>query len=168
MSNTPRNAVIASLVVAVLAGYFIVGHYLYKVPIGLDQSGFLAGDAMHSIAALFAPEAKNAMSGAVLLFLAAIAAGPGGFVLVRSAMRKPQASVDPSRSSASALSRRARRESPRRDHDGKQPEREQERDLGWNHCNGGYRVSAGSSRRRRRERETDCFTASTDLDIAAS
>jgi len=99
MSNTPRNAVIASLVVAVLAGYFIVGHYLYKVPIGLDQSGFLAGDAMHSIAALFAPEAKNAMSGAVLLFLSAIAVGLVGFVLMRSAMRKRQASIDPSRRS---------------------------------------------------------------------
>jgi len=99
MSLKPRTAIIVSLLIAVLAGYFVVGHYLYKVPIGLDQSGFVAGKAMHSIAALIKPDAKNALSGAVLLFLSVAGVGLVGFVLMRSAMRRRQESIDPSRRS---------------------------------------------------------------------
>ena len=79
MSFKPRTAVIGCLVFALIAGYFVVGHYLYKVPIGLDQSGFLAGDLMHEIATQFKPDATSAMSGVALLLLSVLAIGAVGF-----------------------------------------------------------------------------------------
>jgi aryl-alcohol dehydrogenase-like predicted oxidoreductase len=99
MPSGPRNAAIVSLVFALLAGYFLVGHYLYKLPIGLDESGFLAGEALHSFALLFAPDAKNALSGVVLLILSALGVGVVAFILVRSAVRTRNAAIDPSRRS---------------------------------------------------------------------
>jgi hypothetical protein len=99
VSFKPRTAVIGSLVFALIAGYFVVGHYLYKVPIGLDQSGFLAGDLMHAIGIRFQPDAMNAMSGVVLLMLSLFAIGAIGFFVTRAAVRKRVASIDPARRS---------------------------------------------------------------------
>jgi len=97
VSFKPRTAVIGCLVFAIIAGYFVVGHYLYKVPIGLDQSGFLAGELMHEIGLKFKPDAMNAMSGVVLLVLSVVAIGAIGFFVTRAAVRKKAASVDPAR-----------------------------------------------------------------------
>ncbi|MBW2289151.1 MAG: aldo/keto reductase [Deltaproteobacteria bacterium] len=95
----PRTAVIGCLVFSLFAGYFVVGHYLYKVPIGLDQSGFLAGGLMHEIATQFKPDAMNAMSGVVLLLLSVLAIGVIAFFVTRAAVRKRAASIDPARRS---------------------------------------------------------------------
>ena len=45
MFARPRNVAVACLLFAAVAGYFVTGHYLYKVPIGLDESAFLLGRA---------------------------------------------------------------------------------------------------------------------------
>ena len=37
MFRSTRNAWLAGLVISLLAGYFLAGHYLYKAPIGLDS-----------------------------------------------------------------------------------------------------------------------------------
>jgi len=99
VSSKPRSIVIGFLVFALIAGYFVVGHYLYKVPIGLDQSGYLAGDLMHAIGTQFKPDPMNAMSGVVLLVLSVLAVGAVGFFVTRAAVRKRAASIDPARRS---------------------------------------------------------------------
>jgi len=97
--SKPRNAIVGSLVFALVAGYFIVGHYLYKAPIGLDPSGFIAGEALHSLGLLFRPDATNTMSGVVLLFASLLAVGAVAFFVVRAAVRSRAAGVDPERRS---------------------------------------------------------------------
>ena len=49
MLSRPRNAVLCALALALVAGYFVTGHYLYKAPIGLDASAFLAGEWIQSL-----------------------------------------------------------------------------------------------------------------------
>ena len=99
MLSKPRNAILASLLFALVAGYFALGHLLYKVPVGLDESGFLAGDVMHRIGLFFVPEANNALSGVVLLLLTLLAIGAVAFLVVRAAVRNRVAAVDPGRRS---------------------------------------------------------------------
>ena len=69
MFAKPRRVVIGSLVLALVAGYLTVGHYLYRLPIGLDASGFLFGDALQSFVSFFVPDLENAASGGVWLLL---------------------------------------------------------------------------------------------------
>jgi hypothetical protein len=85
--SRPRNAVIGCLLFALVAGYFVLGGILYKVPVGLDQSGFFAGELLHSIALLFAPDATSALSGVALLLLTILAIGAVVFFVVRAAVR---------------------------------------------------------------------------------
>jgi predicted aldo/keto reductase-like oxidoreductase len=99
MFTKTRNAILGSLLFALVAGYFVLGHYLYKVPIGLDQSGFVAGKALHSFALLFSPDAATAMSGVVLLLGSLLAIGAIVFFVVRAAVRGRAAGVDPERRS---------------------------------------------------------------------
>jgi uncharacterized protein len=72
MLSRPRNAVLCALALALVAGYFVTGHYLYKAPIGLDASAFLAGEWIQSLW----PSAGHAIAGPVwaLVSLAAIMA----------------------------------------------------------------------------------------------
>jgi predicted aldo/keto reductase-like oxidoreductase len=86
--------IIASLVFALVAGYVIVGHYLYRLPIGFDASGFLFGDALQSFVLLFAPDLQNGASGGVWLLLWALAIPAAVFWAVRRSVR---GSFDPAR-----------------------------------------------------------------------
>jgi len=96
---TPRNAVIGSLVFALVAGYFFAGHYMYKVPIGLDPSGFIGGAALRSVALVVAPGLVKAMPGMELLVLALLAIGAAVFLLVCAAVRSHGDDVDRARRS---------------------------------------------------------------------
>jgi aryl-alcohol dehydrogenase-like predicted oxidoreductase len=75
MFRSTRNAWLAGLVISLLAGYFVAGHYLYKAPIGLDSTAFVAGNAIQDAVLSFKPDIKNAVGGAVWL-------GVWGLVLV--------------------------------------------------------------------------------------
>ena len=97
MFSKPRNAIIASLVFAAVAGYFVIGHYLYKLPVGLDSSAFLAGEALQRLALLVDPGLQHAASGLVLLILSLLIVGAIVFLVVRSAVRARAAAVDPER-----------------------------------------------------------------------
>jgi aryl-alcohol dehydrogenase-like predicted oxidoreductase len=97
MLGKPRNAVIGGLVLALVAGYFVTGHYLSKAPIGLEAGAFLAGEALQKLALTFNPELKTAVSGMILAFLSALAIAGVVFFLVRAAVRGQVAAVDPSR-----------------------------------------------------------------------
>ena len=97
MLRKPRNAVIGCLVLALVAGYFVTGHYLYKAPIGLDAGAFLAGEALQKLALAAKPELTNVASGLILAVLSALAISLVVFFLVRAAVRGQVAAVDPSR-----------------------------------------------------------------------
>ncbi len=97
MFRKPLAALITSLLLALVAGYFVTGHYLYKVPIGLDESAFLAGEALQKLALWYKPDLNNAASGAILLLLSVLAIAAIAFFLVRHAVRAKVDSVDPGR-----------------------------------------------------------------------
>ncbi len=97
MFARPRNAVLACLLFAAVAGYFVTGYYLYKIPIGLDESAFLFGAALQALAVRFAPNLHNAASGAILLVLSLIAIGSIAFFVMRASVRAKVAKVDASR-----------------------------------------------------------------------
>jgi len=99
VSSKLRNAIVGSLVFALVAGYFVAGHYMYKVPVGLDPSGFVAGEALHSLALFFAPGLKNAMPGIELLILSLLGIGAVAFFIVRAAVRSRADDVDRARRS---------------------------------------------------------------------
>ena len=97
MLRKPRNAVIGCLVLALVAGYFVTGHYLYKAPIDLDAGAFLAGEALQKLALAVNPELTRVVSGLILAILSALAISLVVFFLVRAAVRGQLAAVDPSR-----------------------------------------------------------------------
>ena len=97
MFRKPRNAVIGCLVLALVAGYFVTGHYLYKAPIDLDAGAFLAGEALQKLALAVNPELTRVVSGLILAILSALAISLVVFFLVRAAVRGQLAAVDPSR-----------------------------------------------------------------------
>ena len=100
MFRSTRNAWLAGLVISLLAGYFLAGHYLYKAPIGLDSTAFVAGDAIQDAVLSFKPDIKNAVGGAVWLgvwaLLLVLVVPIFFFVKVRGSVR---ARVDPERRS---------------------------------------------------------------------
>ncbi len=90
MLRTTRRALLLALSFALLAGYLVTGHTMYKLPIGLDPSGFLWGPWL----AAHVPLGPAAWIVASLLAVAA-----AGFALVRAGVRAQRAAVDPERRS---------------------------------------------------------------------
>jgi predicted aldo/keto reductase-like oxidoreductase len=97
MLGRPRNRAIACLLFAAVAGYLVTGHYLYKVPIGLDESAFLFGSQLQALAKRFAPGLANAAAGVILLILSLLAIAAIGFFAMRAAVRARAAGTDPGR-----------------------------------------------------------------------
>ena len=97
MFDRPRNTALACLLIAAVAGYFVTGHYLYKVPIGLDASAFLLGEPLQALAKRVAPGLHNAASGAILLVLSLLAIAAVGFFAMRRSVRAKAAKVDAGR-----------------------------------------------------------------------
>ena len=71
MLSRPRNAALFALAIALVGGFFVTGHFLYKAPIGLDASAYLLGGWIQSLA----PAAEHAIAGLVwaLVSLAGVA-----------------------------------------------------------------------------------------------
>jgi uncharacterized protein len=84
--SRPRNAVLVALAGSLLAGFFVVGRLLYKMPIGLDASAFLFGEPMQAVAARLAPGFHNAVGGLVWTVLSLAAIAGASFWLVRRAV----------------------------------------------------------------------------------
>ncbi len=83
MLSRPRNVVLCALVLSLVAGYFVTGHFLYEAPIGLDPSAFLLGDWIQRLV----PGAGHAIAGPFWA-LASLAAVTGVSVwLVRGRSR---------------------------------------------------------------------------------
>jgi hypothetical protein len=97
MFQRPRNTALACLLFAAVAGYFVTGHLLYKVPIGLNENAFLFGEPLQALAKRFAPDLHNAASGAILLGLSLLGIAAVGFFAMRHAVRAKAAKVDAGR-----------------------------------------------------------------------
>jgi aryl-alcohol dehydrogenase-like predicted oxidoreductase len=93
----PRNAIIACLLFALVAGYFIAGNLLYKLPIGLDPSGFPAGEAIQAIAMKLVPDLTRNVAGLVWLIGSLLAIACVCFFAARAAVRSEAATADHSR-----------------------------------------------------------------------
>ena len=92
MLSRPRNALLFAIVLSLVAGFAVTGHYLYKAPIGLDPSAFLLGDWIQSLA----PGAAHAIAGPVwALGSLVVVAGISVWLLRRATSR----SVDSARRS---------------------------------------------------------------------
>jgi aryl-alcohol dehydrogenase-like predicted oxidoreductase len=97
MLRTPRSAWLASLVLALLGGYFVSGHFFYRTPIGLDSSAFPAGEAIQRVVTWLSPGLRHDVAGWVWVIGSLLAFAAIAFVLVRRAVRARAAGVDPER-----------------------------------------------------------------------
>ena len=68
MTSSVRRAWVTSLALALVAGFWVLGALLYRIPVGLDASAFPAGEFLQG---LF-PGAEYAIAGAVWLVFAAL------------------------------------------------------------------------------------------------
>jgi predicted aldo/keto reductase-like oxidoreductase len=93
----PRTAVLLSLVLALLVGFFGFGHYFYQAAIGLDASAFPLGGLMDAIGRTFLPDVGMSIAGITLGLLLILAAALVAFFWVRSAVRARAAVASPSR-----------------------------------------------------------------------
>ncbi len=97
MFRKPLTVWLVCLAFALIAGYFVAGHYMYKFPIGLDESAFLAGSAIQSVAEKLNPELDNAIAGVVLMVISLLLIAGVVFFVVRGSVRAKVSEVDPSR-----------------------------------------------------------------------
>jgi hypothetical protein len=88
-----------TLIVAVVAGYFAVGHYLYQSAIGLDPSAFPLGGAIQSMALSVDPTLTRTLAGALWTVVWVLVPAGFGFWLFRGRTRRRVALTDPARRS---------------------------------------------------------------------
>jgi len=93
----PRIIIVASLVFALVAGYFVSGQLFYKFPIGLDASAFLAGDAILGAIRTFAPDTHGSVVGVVWLVVSLLAIATVALFAVRASQRAQARATDVSR-----------------------------------------------------------------------
>ncbi len=98
MNRTPV-AVIGSLLLALVVGFFGFGHYLYDAAIGLDPASFPLGGVFQSIGEAFLPPLGLSEAGIAFGLFLVLVAAVLGFFWVRSARRSRVAQTDPSRRS---------------------------------------------------------------------
>ena len=94
MLAKPRIVIVACLVFALVAGYFVAGHHFYKFPIGLDASAYLAGDAIHGVIRSFSPNSHGSVVGVVWLVVSLVAIAAVGFFTARASLRAEARATD--------------------------------------------------------------------------
>src|SRR5262245_64215964 len=85
--KSTRSAILASLALAIAAGWFVAGHYFYKFPIGLDGSAFLFGEALQGALKTLSPTLHGSVVGVIWLLLSLIAVGVASALMVRRGAR---------------------------------------------------------------------------------
>jgi predicted aldo/keto reductase-like oxidoreductase len=93
MSST-RTAVLLSLALALVVGFFGFGGTFYKAAVGLDPSAFPLGSLLHPVGQVVVPDLGMTQAGVVLALLTLLLVPVVAFVWVRRAAR---ANVDPAR-----------------------------------------------------------------------
>ncbi len=99
MLRKPLVVAFTCLLLAVAAGWLVLGPLIEKVAIGLDESAFLWGASLQAVAKWLKPDLTNAASGGMLLVLALLAIGALAFVATRAAVRARFSAPDPGRRS---------------------------------------------------------------------
>jgi aryl-alcohol dehydrogenase-like predicted oxidoreductase len=89
-----RTALLFSLGFALLVGFTLTGHVLYRSFIGLDPSAFPGGETIQALALRWNPDLHTTAAGGALAATTLLFAGVVAFVAVRRARVE---SVDPSR-----------------------------------------------------------------------
>ena len=97
MLARPRIIIVAGLVFALVAGYFVAGRFFYQFPIGLDASAFPAGDAIHGAIQSFAPDIHGSVVGVVWLIVSLLAIATVVFFAVRASQRAQARATEVSR-----------------------------------------------------------------------
>jgi aryl-alcohol dehydrogenase-like predicted oxidoreductase len=97
MFRSPGQAILASLVFALIAGFLWTGHWLYTAPVGLDATAFPGGVFIQGIATSMNPEIQNAVGGAVWIVLSLLVIAGVAFFVTRAGKRAAVSDVDPSR-----------------------------------------------------------------------
>ncbi len=97
MLSKPRYAALTCLAFALITGFGISGHYLYKAPIGLDGSAFLFGSAIDRVVRMFLPDAPGAMVGVVWLVISLLAITTFSVLLFRRLTRERATASNASR-----------------------------------------------------------------------
>jgi len=94
-----RYVAIAVLVFSVAAGYFWVGALLDRLPVGLDESAFRAGETIQAAARWIWPDLTRTVAGAFWVSFALLCVGAVGFLAARAAVRRRAAATDAGRRS---------------------------------------------------------------------
>ena len=92
-----RSAVWATMLFAVIAGYFMVGPFLDLTPIGFDHSAFPAGDKIQSIGQQIWPDFEHASAGMFWVVVTLLAIAGLVFFAVRGVVRRSREALDPER-----------------------------------------------------------------------
>jgi predicted aldo/keto reductase-like oxidoreductase len=98
MSLRPRTIAISALALSLALGFFVSGTYLYRAFIGLEPSGFPAGDVFQVIGRALLPELEFTVAGVVLAFGMILLFSGVVFFVMRSSVRAASAG-DPARRS---------------------------------------------------------------------
>lgn len=88
MSTRTRTVAIAALAVSLPFGFFVIGHLLYKAPIGLAPSAFLAGEAIQSVGRRVLPGFHHALGGPFWIVVSLLALAVGSFWAVKRAVSR--------------------------------------------------------------------------------
>ena len=86
-----------ALLVALVVGFFVSGHYLWQAMIGLDPAAFPAGATFQAIGKLLLPDVGVSLAGAVLSIAILLIVGAATFLAVRSSRRTQLIEADPTR-----------------------------------------------------------------------
>lgn len=97
--NRPLFAVLGSLLLAIVVGFFGFGHYFYNAAIGLDPSAFPLGGIMDPIGRLFVPDIGMTAAGIALGLFLVLGVAILAFFWVRGAVAAKKTAEDPSRRS---------------------------------------------------------------------
>jgi predicted aldo/keto reductase-like oxidoreductase len=94
-----RTALLLSLVLALGIGFLVTGGFLYRAPIGLDQSAWPAGEWIFAFLGRFGEVPHGSIVAGVWAGLSLLLSGGLAFWLVRRGVRAQRTAVDPGRRS---------------------------------------------------------------------
>lgn len=98
MFSRPVVALLVSLVIAIVLGWFVTAHYAGETYIGLDDSAYPAGALLGRLVVLLTgPNLEWMGAGLAMVALSILLAGLISFVLVRGAARARAAAASPDR-----------------------------------------------------------------------
>ena len=83
----PRSVALVSLGVALLVGFFVSGHYLYRTAIGLDPAAFPGGGALQVVGKALFPGLEVTVAGLVLSLGTILLTAVAVFFVVRHSVR---------------------------------------------------------------------------------